>query len=529
MTGLAMSCVALQAQTAFTPGNIVITRIGDGTSVLSSKANIATIIELTPTGSIVQSFSLPFRDDLLTGNNKKFTVQGSSSNDGNISVSADGRYFVIAGYASDTSIISPSTLANVHRVIARIAMDGTYNTGTLIDIPRSVGNARSATSNDGTGFWLVGSSGGVRYVPFGNSGLNNDTATTVSTTINNLRTVQTFGGNLVFGSGSGTVARVGFLPGFPTTYGNAIQNHPGMPVTITANSIYMTSLPGGPSGINTMYVADDASGTLGVKKYSLGNDGQWVASGTIDAGGAYRGLSGTTNGGTVTLYAVKSSTPLLKFTDISGYNNTVTNITAPFDTIYKATSNMAVRGVQIVPSPSTLPIRLLSFNAARNENNTIRVWWNVSGDNDTKKYLVQRSTDNKKFEPIGTVTAVGKTSYEFVDTKSLTQVTYYRVQFVANDGKLTYTNTVVVTPRKSIKFEVLPNPTQGLVVVSFPASNVLGNIALSNAEGKWLTNLTVKAGTTQTTIDLSAYPAGQYFITFMDEDGNKAVKSLIKK
>ncbi|HAI84148.1 MAG TPA: hypothetical protein DCL43_10790, partial [Chitinophagaceae bacterium] len=96
----------------------------------------------------------------------------------------------------------------------------------------------------------------VRYVPLGNTGINNQNATLVSNTVTNLRTIQTFGGNLIIGTASGQVVRAGFLTGFPTTTGNAMQSLPGMPVDITVNSIYMTSLPGGPSGINTMYLAD---------------------------------------------------------------------------------------------------------------------------------------------------------------------------------------------------------------------------------------------------------------------------------
>ena len=520
---------AATAQTPFTQGNLVITRVGDGLVTLSSKAAPIALLELTPTGTIVQTVELPFKDEQLTGSNKKITVQGSSSNDGNITISADGRFFIVTGYSCDTTVISPASTSGIHRVVGRISNDGTINTSTLLDIPNSVGNVRAATSNDGSSFWVIGSALGVRYVPLGNTGINNQNATLVSNTVTNLRTIQTFGGNLIIGTASGQVVRAGFLTGFPTTTGNAMQSLPGMPVDITVNSIYMTSLPGGPSGINTMYLADDGTAPTGIKKYSLGTNGQWVANGVIDVGGAYRGLTGTTNGSTVTLYAVKASTPLLRFTDISGYNTTVTTQTAPYDTIYKAPTNFGIRGVQVVVAGATLPIRLLSFNAARNEANQVNVWWNVSGDNDIKNYIVQRSTDNKKFEPIATVAAAGKSTYDFLDTKPLSQTTYYRVQFVANDGKLTYTNVVVVTPRKSVKFEVLPNPTQGVVVVSFPAVTTLGNLAVSNAEGKFLMNLTVKSGTTQTNVDLSAYPTGQYFITYTDDEGNKAVKTILKK
>ncbi|MFN4008221.1 MAG: hypothetical protein ACK4HE_11990 [Chitinophagaceae bacterium] len=55
-----------KAQTPFTQGNLVITRVGDGIVSLSSKAAPIALVELTPTGTIVQTVELPFKDEELT-------------------------------------------------------------------------------------------------------------------------------------------------------------------------------------------------------------------------------------------------------------------------------------------------------------------------------------------------------------------------------------------------------------------------------------------------------------------------------
>ena len=77
-------------------------------------------------------------------------------------------------------------------------------------------------------------------------------------------------------------------------------------------------------GADTLYVADES---FGVAKYSL-VAGSWVANGTVGAGAdAYRGITGTTSGTTVTLFATRKggSTAtgggeLVAIVDASGYN-----------------------------------------------------------------------------------------------------------------------------------------------------------------------------------------------------------------
>ncbi|MFY7964036.1 MAG: T9SS type A sorting domain-containing protein [Chitinophagaceae bacterium] len=514
------------AQTPFTPGNLVVTRVGTGGQSLTNQSQVIKIIEMTPTGTVVQTIDLPYSAATETGGNNKICAQGSSSNDANLTISANGAYFVLGGYNSDTGIATISGVQGIKRVICRIAMDGTWDTKTLMDTAKSKGNARCVATNDGTGFWLVGSNTGARYLPYMSTGTGSDTATIVSTTVTNCRTIQPFGGDLIVtAAGTTSTPKVGKLTGFPTTSGNTIAGFPGIPTSFTANSIYMTSLPGGPSGLNTIYITSDAA-PAGIKKYCLNaGTGNWDSIGVMDAAGFYRGLTGQTNGSAVTLYGVKSASPhLATFIDATGYNVAPT---ATLTAVSSQPSNTAYRGVQIVPT--VLPIRLLAINAAKNDNGTAKIWWVVNGDDNVANYVVEKSINNKEFAAIGNVKPAGSNNYEFNDSKILDATTYYRVKFIDNNGSFKYSNVVIVTPKKSMKLEVFPNPTTDYVTVSYPKTTVVGNVRVTTLEGKTIINQNVATGSTQSTINVTSLVAGNYIIVLTDAEGNKSTKTIVKK
>ncbi len=516
-------------QTAFTPGNLVVVQVGSGGAALTNKSAPISLVEINPTttpATVVQTIQLPYTTAMATGGNNRIVAQGSSSNEANLTISANGSFFIMTGHNADTGIATISGVAGTNRTLARIAMSGIANTSTLMDTTKSKGNARCAASNDGTGFWYVGNTGGVKYVPFGCTGLGNDTAVLITPKISNLRTIQPFGGNLIVGDGSGTISRVGKLNGFPTIASSAdtIAPLPGISLTLTANSIYMTSLPGGPAGLNTLYLADDGGNPSGIKKYSLnGSTGNWDSTGIMDAASNYRAMTGVTTGSTVALSAVKSGSPLNAFVDATGYG--VAPTAAPIK-IMSAPTNTAFRGVQVVPV--SLPIQLLSFNATKNDAGNAKVWWVIASETNVANYVVEKSVDSKNFNTVATIKAAHLNNYEFTDSKVLDVTTYYRVKFVDNDGTFKYSNVVAVTPKKSIKLEVFPNPVKSNLIVSYPKTTVVSNVRITTLDGKTLVNQAVQQGTTQINLDVANLQSGNYIIVFNDAEGNITTQKFVK-
>src|SRR5204862_488216 len=106
--------------------------------------------------------------------NLPLTNSGSASSEGALSLSGDGRFLVLAGYAAPpgTAGVAGSTTAAVRRVIGRIDAAGIIDTSSLLTTAFSANNVRSAASADGSGFWAAGAgggTGGIWFIPLGAS------------------------------------------------------------------------------------------------------------------------------------------------------------------------------------------------------------------------------------------------------------------------------------------------------------------------------------------------------------------------
>lgn len=345
----------------FTPGNLVVYRVGDGSTSLTSAATAVFLDEFTPAGSLVQSVPLP---TTVSGSNLRLTAAGSSTAEGQLTRSVDGQYLIATGYdaATGTASIAGSSSATTKRVIARIDSDATIDTTTGLT-SFSGGNIRGAASTDGTKFWATGSRTGIVYAPLGSDG------TTVSTSVTNTRTAGIFDGQLYISSGSGTntfrgVNAVG--TGLPEASGATTVRIPGLTdATNPSNyAFFFADLDAGVSGVDTLYIADDGAGAL--TKFSLVG-GSWVSNGTIGPDLDYRGLTGRVNGTTVTLFSTRdngsSADEIVTITDTSGYNSPFAGTPS---VLAAAASNTAFRAIAFAPE-SEPEINLLITEVQSNQ------------------------------------------------------------------------------------------------------------------------------------------------------------------
>src|SRR5438132_4900869 len=252
---------------AFTPGNIVIYRVGDGVAALGSTGTAVFLDEYTPAGAFVQSVAMP-----TTGASGRLVASGTATTEGFLSRSEDGRYLVVPGYdAALAATVTSST--TVPRVIGRVDGNGVLDASTSYVDTSSAGNIRSAASVDGTRYWTSGSTQGARTIVHGAT-----TATVISTTNTNTRQINIFLDQLYISSGASIVFRMGAIgTGLPTTAGQTTTNLPGFPTNPapTINSFFFAHLDGG-SGVDTLYVADE--GNNQIQKWCLVS-GLWVQKG----------------------------------------------------------------------------------------------------------------------------------------------------------------------------------------------------------------------------------------------------------
>ncbi len=336
---------------AFTAGNLVVLRVGDGSAALTSAATALFLDEYTPAGVFVQTIALP---TAVSGSNRILTTAGTSTSEGLMTRTVDGAYLLIPGYDAApgstgpvaASNINTSTSATYNRIVGRVAPDGTFDTSTRLTA-FSAGSPRGVAALDGSAFYVSGSNSGVNYVTFGSTGAS----TNISSAPANTRALSIFGGQLYLTAGSGAFQGVSTVgTGTPTTTGQTTTQLAGFP-TATGPSpygFYFADLSTSVAGLDVVYVADDRNTAAGgIQKWSLVGS-TWTLNGTIASTTALlRGLTGSVSGTTVSLFG-SGGGGLFAVTDNAGYNAAPSTATLPA-AIATAGTNQLFRGVAFSP------------------------------------------------------------------------------------------------------------------------------------------------------------------------------------
>lgn len=334
----------------FTTGNLVVVRLGNGTTVYpGGSAAPCFLDEYTTTGTLVQTVAMPVT---TSGANRRFMLNNGLYG-GLITLSLDNRYLLLPGFdaAEFSQPLASLTAAVAPRIVARINKNAVVNTTTVTGAYDGE-SVESAYSPNGTDIAVAGSSGnpvvtgtgGIRYVTLGST-------SSTSVNIANLSNYQlnVFNNQLYISCGSSNVSVGVFSGTFPITAAPTITNLPGLPTTSTTPlGYFMADIDNTVAGVDVLYICDgnNGGGPLAntLTKYSL-VAGSWVKQNSI-AITSPRGLTGIVSGSTVTLYAT-SATNLYSLVDASGYN---ANITASLTTLATAAANTSFKGLSFAPS-----------------------------------------------------------------------------------------------------------------------------------------------------------------------------------
>ena len=491
IAALAVTFVAtLTAQSPFTPGNVLVVRVGDGAAALASAATPVFLEEWAATGgaSPVQTINL------TTLGANVITSSGTATSEGFLTTSADGRYFLYAGYnaAVGTATVTTSASAAVNRVIARIARNASSNTSTLLTDAISGGNPRSAVSDDGTQFWIAGSTGGIRYA----SSLGATTSTQLSTAPTNNRVLgipyvlrapkQLYASQAsspFFG-----VSSVG--SGLPTASGQTVTLLPGFP-TVTGPSSYDFFV----ADAATIYVADDRTTAAGggLQNWTF-NGTTWSLAYTLNSGltTGLRGVTGQALSSPRVLYATSADTAskLVRVVDNGA------GAASPFTTLTTAPTNRAFRGVRfIAPEAPTIATQPTAVAACAGGSATFTVAATGTG----LQYSWYRN---------GTQLGVGAPFEQA--TLSLSSLTSADLGtyscLVYNSGGQVFSNSVALTINDGAA--VATNPTPVTVCAGLPASFSVSATGTAPLSYQWRKGGIAIPGQTSNTLSIAAAVAG---------------------
>jgi hypothetical protein len=175
----------------------------------------------------------------------------------------------------------------------------------------------------------------------------------------------------------------------------------------------------------------------------------------------------------------------------------------------------AVTGHPIASSyliSATLPVKLESFTAVKNNRNAL-LNWSVSEEKNVSHYEVERSNDGTSWTSVGRVTAMGNRHYNFTDRNLEAKTYLYRLRSVDIDRQFTLSATRQVRFEDADAVQVYPNPvTDGQLNIHISKNSP---VAFYNSNGAMLWHKTYAAGTHR--IQLGNIVPGTYHVVI---DGN---------
>ena len=173
-----------------------------------------------------------------------------------------------------------------------------------------------------------------------------------------------------------------------------------------------------------------------------------------------------------------------------------------------------------------VPVTITKYELRVTNEKQVVNSWAATNEINVAHYNIQRSTNSKDFETVGTVKAIGSgaNSYSFTDAKPANGINYYRLESVDKDGSSSYSK--VVSCELSVvsnQLTVYPNPAKEAVTIK---GNHIASLQLIDNMGRVVKVVTLKDATNPV-LSVNSLPAGVYHLRIQTTDGSVSRNQLI--
>lgn len=187
-------------------------------------------------------------------------------------------------------------------------------------------------------------------------------------------------------------------------------------------------------------------------------------------------------------------------------------------------------GVAAYDVPLVLPVVWGNFTAEKVNSTALLKWTTVSEQN-TDKFVIERTFDGHNYTEIGSVKAAGYSattkSYTFTDARPVKGTNSYRIRMVDNDGA--FKNSDV----RSLSFDeikniisVAPNPARDKVAITVRGNTKNLQVKLYNNIGQQVGSYILNGETL--TLNVSQFTRGSYYVSVTGDGINQKEKLVIQ-
>ncbi len=201
--------------------------------------------------------------------------------------------------------------------------------------------------------------------------------------------------------------------------------------------------------------------------------------------------------------------------------------------------NRALTNAEILALVSVaLPVKLTSFTAV-NYNSNIKLQWQTQYEQNSKHYIIQRSTDGINFTDIDKVSAAGNSNvpltYRYLDAlPAMLQnvaTVFYRLQSVGIDGEILNSDIAAVhLNKKDIQLLIFPNPVKDVLQVQTNRITGKATLNITDATGRQLysRDIVLEEGSNSMPVKISQFGTGIYYAR-LTNGTDSFIKQFVKE
>ncbi len=127
----------------------------------------------------------------------------------------------------------------------------------------------------------------------------------------------------------------------------------------------------------------------------------------------------------------------------------------------------------VVVNPLALPLSLIDFKGRKQSAGNLLEWVTEKEFN-VNRFEIERSSNGQVYNKLDKVVASGnnqaRVSYNFTDVSPLSNINYYRLKMIDNDGKFTYSKVIAISGNQTDNMaidKIRPNPFTDFINIEF--------------------------------------------------------------
>lgn len=195
-----------------------------------------------------------------------------------------------------------------------------------------------------------------------------------------------------------------------------------------------------------------------------------------------------------------------------------------------APGNIGMIAKYALLSSGALPVTLVDFSGVL-KNKTTLLQWRTSDEYNLSKFLLQRSANGNSFLPLASIKATGanktKNNYAITDWQPLPGTNYYRLQLVDIDGRVNYSNVIVVNNNEMFTIKLFPNPVHDILYIHVNGNNKPAIFQLIAEDGKIIDGTKVILSQDLTfPVNIHNLSKGIYNLRITTESGTKTLQFI---